>query len=53
MIIIYYQNKTLYNKVFFGTYFTEMLMFSHIERTRLKFNNANKIRQFNMIFNTM
>ena len=35
-----YQNKMLYNNIFFGTNFTDLLIFSCIQRTHPKFNNA-------------
>ena len=44
-----YQNKMLYNKIFFGTNFMGLLKISCIYRTNQKFNN--KFRQFSMIFN--
>ena len=40
--ITHYQNKTLYNKVFFGTNFMDSLMFLGMHRTSPKLNYANK-----------
>ena len=49
MTITRYQNKTLYNKVFYfekKNTVTDMLMFSGIPRTKYKANNANKVVQY-------
>ena len=43
MIVINYQNKTLYNKVLFDTYLMALVMFSRIHRTNPMFNNKNKV----------
>ena len=41
--ITHYQNKTLYNKVFFGTIFTDLMMFSRKYRTQAMLNNAKYV----------
>ena len=41
IIFTHYQNKTLYNGVFFSTHFMILLIFSDIHRTHPKFNNEN------------
>ena len=44
-MIVTYQNKALYNKVYFGTSFTNLLMFSciHVPSTHPKFNHENYV----------
>ena len=46
MIVTHYQNKTLYNKVFFGINVLVMSMFPRIQRTNPKLNNDNKVVQY-------
>ena len=46
MTVIQYQNKTLYNKIFFCTNLTDLLVFSRIHRTQLKFSNRNQAVQY-------
>ena len=41
MIVTRYKNKTLYNRVFFSTKFTVLMMFSCIHRAHPKSNNEN------------
>ena len=43
-----YQNKTLYKDVIFNTYFTNVLIFSHIRRAHPKLNNANDVVEYNI-----
>ena len=42
-IVTHFYNKTLYNKVFFGTNLTDLLMYSRTYRTHPKFNHAKKV----------
>ena len=53
IIVTHNQNKTLYNRVFFGTHFMVLLMFSRIHRARPMFTKLMKIRKFRMVLNTM
>ena len=41
MIVTHFQNKTLYNRVLFGTNFIVLFVFSRIHRTHSKFNDEN------------
>ena len=44
IIVIHYQNKTLYNRVFLATYFMVLLMFTmYVHRPHPKFNNKSKV----------
>ena len=43
MIVTHDQNKTLYNKVSFGTNITDKINISHIHRPHLNFKNTNKV----------
>ena len=40
MIVTHYRNKTLYNKVFFGTFFMHMIIISRIHRIHPHFNKC-------------
>ena len=42
MNVTHFQNKMLYNRVFFGTNFMVLLMSSLIQRTRPKLNTCNE-----------
>ena len=41
MIVSHYHNKTLYNRLFFGTIFTDFLMLSGMHKTHPEYNNEN------------
>ena len=51
--VTHYQNKTLYNKVFFGTNFMHLQMFLHIHITHPKFYNINQVIQYDTSGNSI